>query len=222
MASGNQHPKGTNSICFCFLLICWRSRSWIPEDLSHSIKAKSWWICFELPDLWRKVVRKSLCSNFPDRGGVTGLVRVLEVSVLQMWGSCLFYITVTTTQSSNLCWLFSPWKNCCFLLRNGGEINESLCRRRYVCEKDWHRKHFHSRGLIKGRFGAQLIWNRSRFWCQTLKITFYIQKLVTSFLICDENTVWSYPWMLLIHLLSIWDVYMEEIFVRGCQRKALI
>lgn len=29
-----------------------------------------------------------------------------------------------------------------------------LSRRRWVCEKDWHCEHFHSGGLIKGRFGA--------------------------------------------------------------------
>lgn len=104
-----------------------------------------------------------------------------------------------------------------------------LSRRRCVCEKDWRCEHFYSGGLIKGRFGAQLIWNHVRFWCQIMKVAFYIDlciplnsKLVTSFLICDGNIIWSYTWMLLIYPLSIWDIYIEEIFAWGCHRKALI
>lgn len=86
-----------------------------------------------------------------------------------------------------------------------------------------------SGGLIKGRFGAQLIWNHARSRCQTLKVTFYINlyinlyiKLITSFLICDRSIIWSYTWMLLIHPLSIWDIYIEEIFAWGCLRKTPI
>lgn len=53
MAAGNQHPKEIQNIFSCFLMICWRSWSWIPESSSHSIKSRKP-KSFRLPDPWEK------------------------------------------------------------------------------------------------------------------------------------------------------------------------
>lgn len=45
--------KETQNISSCFLAICWRSWSWIPESSSHSTESRKL-KTFQLPDLWEK------------------------------------------------------------------------------------------------------------------------------------------------------------------------
>lgn len=126
MAAGNQHPKRTNYICFCFLVICWRTWSWGPEKFFHSIKSRKLKNLFLVAWLLRERARpEQVCVYISQSGSIDkigkGVRSISSANVRKQPG--LHYVDPYI--ELQILFLFFPWENCCLLLSNDEEINES-------------------------------------------------------------------------------------------------